>query len=160
MPSETTNMIAQLPVEEAQIATREHVANITLPNKRTLTANKSISEPFQDYIQVLFTRKPDLSPVQFDAYLTVFSRLEGDEAPGCDGPIIVIEIWGSLKRVGKNKSPGLNGFACEMYMRESPVLSLCCHLFTTTRCIRGLYLNASQGVRSSCFARTKIVEMG
>ncbi|CAE1328542.1 unnamed protein product [Acanthosepion pharaonis] len=121
MSSEATNMAAELRVEENRNASRRHIAGVTLPDKRTVTANAGICEVFRDYFQDLFTREPGLSSAQFDAYLANFPCLSAAEVARCEGPITESEIWEALKQVGLDKSPGLDGLPYEVYLRLSHV---------------------------------------
>lgn len=50
----------------------------------------------------------------------VFPCLEATEAAGYKGRIIEEKIWEALKKVGKDKIPGIQGLPYEVYLRLSP----------------------------------------
>ena len=61
----------------------------------------------------------DLPLREFRSYLADFLRLGVAEAASCDGVVTEYEVRDTLKQVGLNKSPGLDGLAYEVYLRMS-----------------------------------------
>ena len=121
MPQEATNMAAELRAEELRQAADRHIARVTLPDGRTVTTNQGVLEAFRSYYQELFAMEPGLSLEQFDTYLADFSRLSTTEAARCEGGITEDEVIEALKRVGLNKSPGIDGLPYEVYLRLSHI---------------------------------------
>lgn len=54
---------------------------------------------------------------RFDSYLADFPQFEAIEMANCKGGIREGEIWEILKKVGKDKSPGINGLPSKVYLR-------------------------------------------
>ena len=54
---------------------------------------------------------------EFRCYLANFPRLEAAEAASCEGVITECEVRDTLKQVGLNKLPGLDGLTYIVYLR-------------------------------------------
>ena len=119
MSCEATNMAQELRAEELRHSTDRHIASVTSPDGQRRTTNEAICREFQQYFLKLFTREPGLSSAQFDTYLANFPRLSATEVAGCEGRIEEEEIRESLKSVGLEKSPGIDGLPYEVYLRLS-----------------------------------------
>ena len=121
-------MDQELRAEELRHATDRHIASVTSPDGQRRTTNEAICGEFRQYFLKLFTREPGLSSAQFDSYLADFPRLSAIEAAGCEGRIKEEEIRDALKSVGLDKSPGIDGLPCEVYLR---LLHMCVPLLAT-----------------------------
>ena len=91
------------------------------PDGRTLRSNREMREAFRMHFRDRFARCPDLPVQEFRNYLADFPRLGEAEAASCEGVITECEVPNALKQVGLNKSPGLDGFPYEVYMRMSHI---------------------------------------
>ena len=66
-----------------------------------------------------FARCSDLTLQEFRSYLADFPRLGATEAASCEGVVTECEVRDALKQVSLNKSPGLDGWPYEVYLRLS-----------------------------------------
>ena len=72
-----------------------------------------------------FARCPDLPAHEFRSYLTDFPCLgRGAEAASCEGLVTECKVRDALKQVGFNKSPGLDDWPNEVYLRMSHMFVL------------------------------------
>ena len=78
-----------------------------------------IREAFWTHFRDRFARCPDLQAQEFRDYLADFPRLGEAEAASCEGAVTECEVHSTLKQVGLNKSPGLDGLPYEVYLRIS-----------------------------------------
>ena len=97
---------------------------------RVLQSNREMCEAFRANFRDKFSRCPDVPVQEFRNYLADFPRLGETEAAGCEGVVTGCEVRNALKQVGLNKSLGLDGLPCEVYLRIShmfvPILT---HMF-------------------------------
>ena len=96
-----------------------HIQCIKTPDGRTLESPRDICGEFREHLQKRFTREEGLSEQEFTSYLADFPRLGACEATSCEGPVTECEIIEALKKVGSNRSPGLDGLPYEVYLRMS-----------------------------------------
>ena len=66
-----------------------------------------------------FVRCPDLPLQEFHSYLADFLRLMAAEAASCEGVVTECEVRDALQQISLNKSPELDGFPYEVYLRMS-----------------------------------------
>ena len=74
---------------------------------------------FRAHFRDRFARCPDLSLQEFHSYFADFPRLGVAEAASYEGVVTECEVHDTLKQVGLNKSPGLDGLPYEVYLRMS-----------------------------------------
>ena len=86
------------------------------PDGRVLRSNRDIRDAFRAHFRYRFGRCPDLPLQEFRSYLADFHRLEAAEAASCEGVITECEVRDTLKQVGLNKSPGLDGLPYEVHV--------------------------------------------
>ena len=119
MSCEATNMAQELRAEELRHAADRHIASVTSPDEQRRTTNQAICKEFRQYFLKLFTREPGLSSVQFNTYLADYPRLSVTEAAGCEERIKEGEIRETLKLIGLDESPGIDGLLYEVYLKLS-----------------------------------------
>ena len=83
------------------------------------TTNEAMCREFLYYNKKLFTREPGPSSDQFDTYLVDFPRLSATEAAWCEVHITKDEARQTLKTVGIDRSPVIDDFPYEVYLRLS-----------------------------------------
>ncbi len=79
-----------------------------------------MGEAFRRHFESRFTKEPVLRE-EFRSYLADFPRLSPTEAASCEGQITEGEVYAALKKVGRGKSPGLDGLPYELYLRLSHI---------------------------------------
>ena len=84
--------------------------SVKSPDGCMLRTNRKIRDAFLVHFRDRFARCPDLLLQEFRSYLADFLRLGVAEATSCEGVI-------TLKQVGLNKSPGLDGLPYEVYLK-------------------------------------------
>ena len=98
-----------------------YIKSVKSPDGHVLRSNCEIRKVFQVHFRDRFARLPDLSLQKFRSYLTDFPRLLVAEAVGCEVLVTECEVRDTLKQVGLNKSPDLDSFLYEVYLRMSHV---------------------------------------
>ena len=110
-----------------------------------LQSNREMHGAFRVHFRNRFARFPDLPVQEFRSYLTDFLCFEEAKAASCEGLVTEYEVRDVLKKVGLNKSPGLNGFPYEVYLRMShmfvPILT---DIFNQSQC-RVLFAGCVKG---------------
>ena len=87
------------------------------PDGCVLRTNREIRDAFRGHFRDRFARCSYLPLQEFCSYLDDLPRLGSDEAASCEGVVTECEVRDALKQVGLNKSPGLDGLPCEVYLR-------------------------------------------
>ena len=93
-----------------------YIASVESPDGRVLRSNREMRDAFRVHFRDRFARCPDLPLQVFRSYLADFPRLGAAEAASCEGVITECEVRDTLKQVGLNNSPGLNGLPYEVYL--------------------------------------------
>ena len=78
---------------------------------------------------LFFACLPDLPAQEFCSYLADYPHFWKVEAASCEGLVTECKVCDMLKQVGLNKSPGLDGFPYEVYLRMSHISHLFWHVF-------------------------------
>ena len=76
-------------------------------------------DAFRAHFRDCFAHCTDLPIWEFRSYLADFPRLGVAEVASCKGVVTECEVRDALKQVDLNKSPGLDGFPYEVYLRMS-----------------------------------------
>ena len=84
-----------------------------------LRSNHEICGAFRVHFCDRLARFPDLSVQEFRSCLANFPCFGEAEAVSCEGLVTECEIRNTLKQIGLNKSPGLDGLPSEVYLRMS-----------------------------------------
>ena len=105
--------------EEVRRFPDRYIDSVKTPDGRLLRSSREMRDAFRAHFRDRFARCPDLPLQEFRSYLADFPRLETAEVASCEGVVTECEVRDSLKQVGLNKSPGLDGLPYEVYMRLS-----------------------------------------
>jgi hypothetical protein len=103
---------------------RKHsvIENITKPDGSSATSTHSISAVIRSYYESLFS-SDDLNTGDQGFFLNnVNCKLSNDESKSCEGHVTNAECLAALSAMAHNKSPGLDGFPAEFYLKFWPVL--------------------------------------
>ena len=111
-----------------------YIDSVKTTDRRLLQSSREIRDAFRTHFRDGFARCTDLLLRKFRSYLADFPHLEVAEAASCESVVIECEVRDALKRVGINKSPGVDGLPYEVYLRMSymfvPILTdMFNHLF-------------------------------
>ena len=87
------------------------------PVGRVLGSNREMCEAFRAHFHDRFARCPDLPVLEFSSYLADFLHLGEAEAASCEGVVTEFRVRDALKQVSLNKSPGLDGYPYEVYLK-------------------------------------------
>ena len=101
--------------EELRRFPDRYIASVKTPDGRLLRSSGEIRDAFRAHFRDRFARCTDLSLPEFYSYLADFSRLGVAEEVSCKGVITESKVRDALKKVGLNKSPGLDGLPYEVY---------------------------------------------
>ena len=117
--------------EEVRRFPDRYIDSVKTPDGRLLRSSGEMRDAFRAHFRA---RCPDLPLQEFRSYLADFPRLRAAEAASCGGVVTECEVCDTLKQVGLNKSPGLDGLPYEVYLRMShtfvPILTdMFNHLF-------------------------------
>ncbi|CAE1227672.1 unnamed protein product [Acanthosepion pharaonis] len=121
MSSEAVNLGADLRREEVRRGGDRYIREVEAPEGHTLRATDDMCEAFRRHFESRFTKEPGLREEEFRSYLADFPRLSPIEAASCEGEITEDEVYVVLKKVGRGKSPGLDGLPYELYLRLSHI---------------------------------------
>ena len=105
--------------EEVRRFPDRYIASVKTPDGRLLRSGREIRDAFRAHFLDRFARCTDLPLQEFRSYLVDFPRLGAAEAASCEGVVTECEVHDTLKQVGLNKSPGLDGLPYEVYLRMS-----------------------------------------
>ena len=89
-----------------------YIDSVKSSDGRVLRSNHELRDAFWAHFRNRFAHCPDLPLQEFRSYLADFS-----EPASFDGVITESEVRDALKQVGLNKTPGLDGFLYEVYLR-------------------------------------------
>ena len=84
-----------------------------------LRSDQKICEAFRVHFRDVFARLPDLLVQDFRSYLADLARQQETKAANCEGIVTDSDVCDVLKQVGLSKSPGLDGFLYELYLKLS-----------------------------------------
>ena len=121
MSNEAVNMGAELRKEEFRRGSDRFIREVVTPEGHTLRSADDMCEAFRRHFENRFTKEPGLRTDEFRSYLADFPRLSPTEAAGCEGEITESDVHSALKKVGRGKSPGLDGLPYELYLRLSHI---------------------------------------
>ena len=105
--------------EEVRRFPDRYIASVKTADGRLVRSSREMRDAFRAHFRDRFARCPDLPIREFRSYLADFPRLGVAEAASCEGVVTECEVRDALKQVGLNKSPGLDGFPYEVYLRMS-----------------------------------------
>ena len=104
-------------MEEVRRFPGRYIDSIKSPDGCVLRSNRGIHDAFRAHFRDRFASCPDLLLQEFCSYLADLPRLGAAKAASWEGVVTECEIRDVLKQVGLNKSPGLDGLPCEVYLR-------------------------------------------
>ena len=96
-----------------------YIDSVKNPDERLLQSSRKMRVAFWVHFRDHFARCADLLFREFCSYLADFPCLGVAEAASCEGVVTECEVRDALKKVGLNKSPGLDGLPYEVYLRMS-----------------------------------------
>ena len=105
--------------EEVRRFPDRYIVSVKTPDGRLLRSNPEMRDAFRTHFRDRFACCTDLPLQGFRSYLSDFPRLGVAEAASCEGVVTECEVRDALKRVGLNKTPGLDGLPSEVYLRMS-----------------------------------------
>ena len=105
--------------EEVRRFPDRYIASVKTLDGRLRRSSREIRDAFRAHFRDRFARCTDLLLREFRSYLAEFPRVRVAEAASCEGVVTECEVRDALKRVGLNKSPGLDGLPYEVYLRMS-----------------------------------------
>ena len=79
-----------------------------------MRSNREVRNAFRADFRDRLARCPDLALQEFRSYYADFPRLREAEAASCEGLVTECKVGDTLKQVGLNKSPGLDGLPYEV----------------------------------------------
>ena len=97
----------------------QYIEFVKSQDGRVLRSNHKMRETFRAHFRDCFVRCPDFPVQEFCNYLADFPRLGKAEAASCEGVVTECKVLNALKKVGLNKSPGLDGLPYEVYLKMS-----------------------------------------
>ena len=103
--------------EEVRSFPERYIDSVKSQDERVLRSNRKICDAFRAHFRDRFARCPDLPLQEFHSYVADFPGLRAAEAASCEGVITECEVRDTLKQVGLNKSPGLDGLPYKVYLR-------------------------------------------
>ena len=105
--------------EEVRRFPDRYIASVKTLDGRLLQSGREIRDAFRANFRDRFARCTDLPLREFRSCLADFPRLGAAEAANCEGVVTECEVRDTLKQVGLNKSPGLDGLPYEVYLSMS-----------------------------------------
>ena len=107
--------------EEVRRFPGRYIDSVKFPDGLVLWSCPEIRDAFRVHFRDRFARCLDIPLQEFRCYLADFPRLEAAEAASCEGMITESKVCDTLKQVGLNKSPGVDGLPYEVYLRLPPM---------------------------------------
>ena len=105
--------------EEVRRFPDRYIDSVKAPDGRLLRSGCEMRDAFRAHFRGHFARCTDFPLREFHSYLADFPRLEVAETASSEGVVTECEVRDTLKQVGLNKSPGLDGLPYEVYLRMS-----------------------------------------
>lgn len=102
---------------EKRRKSKTHVRKI-LEDDKEITNSSEILKKLENFYSTMYSPKSKLSVEQCSSFLNNINtpKLNEDEKESCERLLNMKECYESLKEMGNNKTPGMDGFSKEFYM--------------------------------------------
>ena len=103
--------------EEVRRFSFRYIKSVKSSNGHVVRSNRKMCEAFRVHFHDHFACCLDFAVHEFRSNLPDSPRLWEAEAASCEGVITECKVRNTLKQVGLNKSPGLDGLPNEVYLK-------------------------------------------
>ena len=119
VPKEAVKCNVLMREEEVRSFPFWYIESVKSPGRCVLRSNCEMCDAFRAHFCDRFARCLDLSVQEFRSYLADFLCLQDVKAASCDGLFTECKVCDTLKQVGHNKSPGLDGLFNQWFAQRA-----------------------------------------